>query len=173
MDIVSHGLWGGLGFGRRSRSSFWLAFFFGIAPDLLSFGIFTAMTFLGFSEHPDWSSGNHPDPSQIPLYVHSIYDVTHSLVVFSVVFGLIWLIRKKPLYELCAWGLHILLDIPTHSNGFFPTPFLWPLSDFTVNGIPWSHPVIFIPNVTLLAVLYFWFFVARKRAARTARETSP
>lgn len=173
MDIVSHGLWGGLGFGRRSRSSFWWAFFFGIAPDLLSFGIFTAMTFLGFSEHLDWSSGNHPDPSQIPSYVHGLYDITHSLIVFSVVFGLIWLLRKKPLYELSAWGLHILLDIPTHSNGFFPTPFLWPLSDFTVSGIPWSHPVIFIPNVTLLAVLYFWFFVIRKRAARIARQTAP
>ncbi len=39
MDIVSHGLWGALAFGRSSRPSFWLAFVIGFAPDLLSFGV--------------------------------------------------------------------------------------------------------------------------------------
>ena len=39
MDIVSHGLWGAIAFGRKSRSSFWLAFLIGLAPDLFSFGI--------------------------------------------------------------------------------------------------------------------------------------
>lgn len=35
MDIVSHGLWGAIAFGRRTRSSFWLSFVFGIAPDFV------------------------------------------------------------------------------------------------------------------------------------------
>ena len=39
MDILSHGLWGAIAFGRRNRPSFWLAFVIGLAPDLLSFGI--------------------------------------------------------------------------------------------------------------------------------------
>lgn len=163
MDIISHGLWGAVAFGRRNRLSFWIAFFFGIAPDLLSFGFYTAGTWVGVFDHPDWSSGQHPDPSAIPIFVHSLYNVTHSLVVFAAVFGLVWLIRKKPFWLMSAWGLHILFDIPTHSDGFFPTPFLWPLSDFRVDGIPWSHPIIFFPNVALLIGLYLWFFVIRKR----------
>ena len=32
MDIVSHGLWGALAFGRKNRRSFWLAFGIGLAP---------------------------------------------------------------------------------------------------------------------------------------------
>lgn len=166
MDIISHGLWGSLAFGRRNWKSFWLSFFFGIAPDLFSFGVFMAAAFFGFAEHPDWSSGRHPDPSQIPLYVHNLYNITHSLVVFAAVFGLVWLARRKPPYVMLAWGLHILVDIPTHSYIFFPTPFLWPLLDVRVSGIPWSSPIIFIPNVMLLVGLYLWFFVIRRPLER-------
>lgn len=169
MDIISHGLWGSIGFVRKSRKSFWLAFFFGIAPDLFSFGIFTASIWLGLVSGPDWSAGP-PDQQLIPRYVWSFYSVTHSLIVFSIIFGLVWLIRKKPLLELLAWGLHILVDIPTHSDTFFPTPFLWPISSFSINGIPWSHPVIFIPNVALLILLYAWFFIVKKRPVKISGQ---
>ncbi len=163
MDIISHGLWDSLAFVRSTRKSFWLAFFFGISPDLFSFGVYMTAAFFGLTAHPDWSSGQHPDPSQIPAYVYGLYNFTHSLIVFTLAFGLVWLARKKPPYELSAWGLHIVVDIPTHSYIFFPTPFLWPLSDFSINGIPWGDPIIFIPNVTILVALYLWFFVIRRR----------
>ena len=170
MDILSHGLYGGVTFGRRSRINFWLAFFFGIAPDLLSFGLFTAGTWVGLVDHPDWTSGQHPDASQIPLFVHSLYNLTHSLVVFAAIFGLVWLIRKKPLLVMLGWPLHILVDIPTHSSQFFPTPFLWPVSDFRVDGHPWSSPEIFIPNVILLISLYLWFYIIKPRRLRKIME---
>lgn len=170
MDILSHGLYGGVAFGRNNRLSFWLSFLFGIAPDLLSFGLFTAGTWVGFFDHPDWSSGNHPDPVDIPSFVHSLYDVTHSLIIFALVFAVVWLIRQKPLWELGAWGLHILVDIPTHSAAFFPTPFLWPVSDFTVDGHNWSRPEIFIPNVILLVGLYMWFYVIKPRRQKRVME---
>lgn len=163
MDIISHGLYGGVAFGRRSRKSFWLSFFFGVAPDLLSFGIFTVGSWVGIFEHPDWSSGRHPDPSQIPQFVHGLYNLTHSFVIFAIIFGVVWLIRKKPLYEMLGWPLHILVDIPTHSDKFFPTPFLWPVSNYHVDGHPWSSPEIFIPNVILIISLYLWFYVIRPR----------
>ncbi len=166
MDIVSHGLWGSLAFGRRNRRDFWLAFLFGIVPDLLSFGLFTLGAWTGFFDHPDWRSGQHPDPSQIPLFVHMMYDYTHSLIIFFCVFLLVSIIRKAPFLPLAAWGLHILVDIPTHSQDFFPTPFLWPISEYTVNGIAWSHPAILLPDVILLIVLYAWFFVIRCRRDR-------
>ena len=59
MDIVSHGLWGGLAFGRKNKKSFWLSFLFGIAPDFCSFGIFTISTILGF-ESKDFLSSEPP-----------------------------------------------------------------------------------------------------------------
>ncbi len=163
MDIVSHGLYGSVLFGRSSRKNFWIAFFFGIAPDLFSFGIYTVATWLGFFPHPDWTSGQHPAPEAIPQFVHTFYNFTHSFIVFGVIFLLIWLIRKKPYLLMFGWPLHILVDIPTHSDRFFPTPFLWPISDYKVNGHNWGSPEIFIPNVILLASLYLWFFLLKRR----------
>lgn len=161
MDIISHGLYGGVAFGRKSKKSFWLSFFFGIAPDLFSFGLFTVSVWLGLVHGLDWSAGP-PDERLIPQYVHTLYNITHSFVAFAVLFGLVWWWRGKPLLEMLGWPLHILVDIPTHSSRFFPTPFLWPVSDFHVNGHPWSSPEIFIPNVILIVSLYLWFFVIRK-----------
>jgi hypothetical protein len=123
MDIVSHGLYGGVAFGRKNRKDFWLSFFFGIAPDLFSFGIFTIGTWIGIFDRPDWSRGQHPDPAMIPQFVSTFYDYTHSLVIFALVFGLVWLIRRRPWWIMAGWGLHILVDIPTHSSAFFPTRF--------------------------------------------------
>ena len=164
MDIVSHGLWGSLAFGRKNRKGFWRAFLFGIAPDFLSFGIFFASTFLGLAERPRFSS-EPPDPSLIPSYVHNLYNLTHSLIIFAVLFFVLWLIFKKPVWEALAWGLHIVFDIFTHSFKFFPTPFLWPVSGFKFDGWHWGSPWIFFPNLALLLILYLWFFVIRKRNA--------
>lgn len=165
MDFVSHGLWGGVGFGRKSRKDFWWAILIGMLPDVLSFGVHLAITvfqkvFLGVSP-PGGDLRYH----QVPQYVYNLYNFTHSLLIFVVVFGLVWLIRRKPLWVLGAWGLHILVDIPTHSFEFFPTPFLWPISDFKVNGIAWGAPIIFIPNVAFLVVAYGIWMWRKKHSA--------
>ncbi len=164
MDIVSHGLWGALAFGRQSRKSFWLAFGIGLAPDLFSFGILWVAASVGLAHKPDFSHGLPPE-SSIPPYVHHLYDVTHSFVLFLTVFALVWVIAKRPVWELGAWGLHVLVDIPTHSFAFFPTPFLWPLSDWKFDGWPWSQPAILIPNFTVLLLLYGWFLLQQYRPA--------
>ena len=132
MDILSHGLWGGIVFGRKSRPSFWLAFVIGLAPDLLSFGILWAAVILGLANSPDFSHGTPPE-STIPQYVHHLYNITHSFVVFLVVFALSWIVTKRPRWEVAAWGLHVLVDVPTHSHAFFATPVLWPIK----NGRPY------------------------------------
>jgi len=162
MDILSHGLWGGLAFGRKSKLAFFLSLFLGVMPDLFSFGLFFIMSFLGIVTKPDWGQGL-PDPQTIPPVIHSLYNITHSLIVFAFVFIVIWFWNRKPFYPLVAWGLHILMDIPTHSINFFPTPFLWPQSDFVVNGINWSHPAIFYSNVFLLVLGYSFFLLWRRR----------
>ena len=49
MDFISHGLWGSITFGRKSRWSFGLAFAIGMAPDLFSFGVLYIAAAFGFS----------------------------------------------------------------------------------------------------------------------------
>lgn len=141
-----------------------MALLIGMAPDFFSFGLVFANGLLLHGLEFLHGLGHPPDPSLIPAYAYSLYNVTHSLVVFAAVFVLVWIARRKPLMEMSAWGLHIMLDIFTHNDAFFPTPFLWPISDAHVNGLPWGNPVIYIPNVLLLAVLYAWFFFKRKRS---------
>lgn len=167
MDILSHGLWGGITLGRSSRKSFWTAFPFGMAPDLFSFGLVFAGGVLLHGLEFFRGMGHPPDASLIPGYVYTLYNLTHSLLVFAMVFALVWLLRGKPLLEMGAWGLHLVMDIFTHSVAFFPTPFLWPVSNAHFDGLPWVDPLIYVPNVLLLAVLYAWFFLRRKKASPT------
>jgi len=162
MDIVSHGLWGGIAFGRKNRKNFILAFLIGLLPDVLSFGIILAGSILGFFQRTDWSGGP-PDPALIPSFANHLYNITHSIIIFAAVFLIVWIIRKRPWWILGAWGLHILIDIPSHSYQFFPTPFLWPIADFKFNGISWGSPEIFIPNIILLFILYIWFYIAKRK----------
>jgi hypothetical protein len=163
MDVISHGLWGGITVGRRNRKSFWTAFAFGVAPDVVAFGPMFANGLLAHGLDFFGHLGHRPDASMIPDYVYSLYNVTHSLVVFAAAFALVWLIRRKPLIEMLAWGLHVVMDIFTHNDAFFPTPFLWPVSNVHFSGIPWSTPIIFFPNLFLLAVLYGWFLYQKRR----------
>lgn len=153
MDIFAHALWTGLVF-QRAKRVFWAAFF-GVAPDLFSFGLFfIQMIISGRLFSQDFNRTEPPDPSLVPQYVHSLYNVTHSLVIFLIVFGIVWAIRKKPFWELGGWALHILIDIPTHTSRFFPTPFLFPFSSFTVNGVSWGTPWFMVVNYSSLIVLY-------------------
>lgn len=161
MDIISHGLYGGIAYGRSSRVSYATAFLIGITPDLCSFGIFTVLSMLGFAVRPDWSAGP-PDPSLIPQYVHTMYNVSHSLVIASLVIAFVWYVLGKHIVELFAWPLHVLVDIPTHASSFFPTPFLWPVSAFHINGVSWGTPWVFFSNIALLVVLYGWWCVEKR-----------
>ncbi|TSC70924.1 MAG: membrane protein [Parcubacteria group bacterium Gr01-1014_46] len=164
MDIFSHGLYGGVAFGRKTKRDYITAFLFGIGPDLLAFGPFFIFAFLGFVPFP---TGRIEPPSSnvIPEYIHSLYNFTHSFIIYALFFALLWFLGKKTFAKLTlGWPLHILIDMPVHSLNFFPTPFLWPVSDFHIDGVPWSNPYIFFPNIIVLLVLYvFWFFKKKRK----------
>lgn len=165
MDIISHGLWGGVGFGRKSKRFFWWAVLFGMLPDLLSFGVFTVANILGISERPDWAGG--PPPMEaIPQYVHVLYNISHSLIIFTVILSFLWWLARPYAIPFLAYGFAVLLDIPTHSKDFFATPFLWPLSQYQYDGTPWSSFYIFIPNVVLLIAAYTVWYQWSKRSTR-------
>lgn len=155
MDIISHGLWGGAGFYHKSRKSFWTAFTFGVMPDFLAFGWFftTLLVNLGLGKI-NFTKFEPPVKDLAPQYVHTIYNFTHSLFIFAAVFIIVWIIFKKPMLEILAWGLHILMDIPTHNHAFFPTPFLYPFSSYKLDGISWASQPFFTINWIVLISLY-------------------
>jgi hypothetical protein len=166
MDIISHALYGGVVFGRKNYRDYLMAFLIGLSPDLFSFGIFSLARLMGFEKEVDFSKG-HLDASLIPQYVDVLYNFTHSLVIFALVFLGVWFFRKKPYWPLGAWVLHILIDIPSHSFAFFPTPFLWPVSDFKIDGIGWGNPIIFFPNVAILVILYAFFWYKKRKKSKS------
>lgn len=170
MDIISHGLWGGVGFGRKSKRLFWSAVLFGMLPDLLSFGIFTVANILGISERSDWSGGP-PPMDAIPEYVHVLYNISHSLVVFTLVLAAIWWLARPFAVPFLAYGFAVLLDIPTHSTDFFATPFLWPISTYQFDGVSWASPYIFFPNLILLIAAYItWYIWYRRKHLKGAHH---
>ncbi len=158
MDIFSHGLWGGVIAGRKNRANYLWAVFFGLLPDIFSFGLFFVLGLFNLVETPNWQAGP-PAMEIIPSFVHSLYNFTHSLVVFLLIFLFVWLLKKKPFWTMIAWAIHILIDIPTHSIDFFATPFLWPISNYRFSGISWSNPFIFYGNLSLLFLAYLMWFV--------------
>lgn len=155
MDIFAHGLWTYAVFHRKRYV--WLATLFGILPDILSFGIIFAINLI---------NGNlrrgPPPLNSLPDWLFAAYNMTHSFIIFSAVFLLIYIITKKWFWPLMAWGLHILIDIPTHSFRFFPTPFLWPLSDYKFDGISWATPWFMLLNYGALITVFI--IISRNKA---------
>ena len=167
MDTLAHGLWGGALFYPSGRGKFGTAFFIGMAPDIFSFGLFHLT-------HPEWLKlrlageiSGPPPLSILPSYLFYAYNLTHSLVVWVLLFALLWILMRRPPWVWLAWGLHILCDIPTHSTRFFPTPFLWPFQTPFVNGRPWSRPPFMLINYALIALTYLLLSMYRSRRKRT------
>ncbi len=80
----------------------------------------------------DW-----PDP---PEWMETLHHVFHSLPASLVCAVLIRVLSGRwPSRALRAWALHILVDLPTHSRRRWGPRFLWPFSDFAVDGIPWAE----------------------------------
>lgn len=156
MDIFSHGLWAyALYF--KSKYRFWAAFL-AVLPDLISFGPYFVYRLITGGLHLE-----KPNIENIPDYVFAGYNLGHSLVIFLIVIGVIYYITRSIPIAVGGWLSHILLDIPTHTTKFFPTPFLWPISDFKFNGISWGNPVFMIINYGLLFILYVYLFTKVKK----------
>ena len=155
MDTFSHALWGWGLFGFRGFP--WLALFFGALPDLLSFGMLSISRFFSgtFTFGP-------PKLESIPAWTISLYNCTHSLVIACIVVSIVYVQRKDIGFAMFAWPFHILLDIPFHEGGYFPTKMFWPLSDFFIDGVPWHTPWVWIPNLAGLLAFFFYRWLQRR-----------
>jgi len=152
MDVFAHGLWTyAIYYKKKYRL---LAAFIGVMPDLVAFGFFFI-----YNLFLNGLAFGKPALNSIPEYVFVGYNFTHSLVIFLLVVFTIYYITRKIPWLLGGWLFHILIDIPTHTREFFPTPFLWPLSGFKISAISWGNPYFMIFNYSLLVVVYIYLLV--------------
>ena len=148
---------------KRTINAPW-ATFWGVFPDLFAFGIpitITIITMLFSGNFSLLSLGHSLVQSSLPI---NLYQYSHSLVLWAFVFGMVRIIFKRPRLELLGWLLHILIDIPSHSINFYPTPFLFPISNYHfTHGIAWSNQWFMIINYFLLILVYVYFYGFRKK----------
>jgi len=168
MDILAHALWSvpaGIGIRawlKRPVHLGWMVAW-GVAPDLISFGVPAAVRIGRFVTGA--SKSLLPDGSGPRFdWVWNVYNATHSALVFAICFGAVWLLLRKPVLEMLGWALHILIDIFTHT-GMFAIRFLWPLSPVHVDGTPWERPWLLALNYAVLASVYLVLWRRRGRAS--------
>lgn len=179
MDIFSHGLWAGVvakgtnKIQNKRRINVWAAMLWGVFPDLFAFSIpfvfivwsvaFSGHSFGDFGGQPAIAEPTNPSAIQLFQLSHVLYNVSHSLFIFTIVFLAVCAYFKQVRVELLGWLLHIVMDVPTHTYAFFPTPVFWPLFDWKFNGIHWGQWWFIIADYSLLLLVYV--FVKQRRAA--------
>ncbi len=166
MDIFAHGAWAGaasIAAGRtlRRRIPVPWAMLWGVFPDLAAFTpVFVLVAWLRWIKGLDVSGRffifGSTARETLPVFLrpNELYHYSHSLIFFSLVFGSVWLVRRRPALPMLAWPLHILMDIPTHRAGMYGTPFLWPLSSYLFDGISWAQPWFMVLNWSAIAAAY-------------------
>jgi len=176
MDIFSHGLWTNAAYqtiNKKIKKPFniKMAVFWGVFPDLFSFTIpfiwFSANLILGninFSDLPRPHEAEPAPQDTLPIFrlTFFLYSVSHSAIIFFAVFLFLFLIFRRPIWELGGWLMHILLDIPTHSYQFYPTPVFWPLSGWKFNGLSWATPWFLVLNYSAIAIVYLIIYRKKK-----------
>jgi len=144
MDYVSHGLWSYIFF-HRIRTPL-LAVLFGLLPDTLSWFIYMIYRLI------IGGCFGKPVISEIPSWTLLLYDISHSLIVATAVILIFFIfLRRIPVY-MFAWPIAIVMDLLTHSRAFLPTPFLWPISNWTFPGISWGTWEFLVVNYALIAI---------------------
>ncbi|NCN25480.1 hypothetical protein COT94_02240 [Candidatus Falkowbacteria bacterium CG10_big_fil_rev_8_21_14_0_10_37_14] len=154
MDMLSHILLNNLVYKDVVPSYRFWAILFGIAPDMVGFGIMFKVEYLKKALFY-----NKMPHNLIPRAVFVIYNAAHSLVLWLIVFGLLYLLGQQWWALLwCGWAIHIVVDIFTHGANSFPTKIFWPLSDWYFPGFAWSQRNFLILNYSVFAILYALFY---------------
>ena len=172
MDILAHGLWTNVMYKaipetRNNRKLTYWGIAFGLLPDLVSFTpVFIYGLYALIFKHQAFFAGP-PGPDN-PFFNYAVqsYNYTHSIVIWLAATILLWIILKKFPIIMLGWALHIFIDIFSHTEAFFATPFLFPISGFKISIVSWAHPVFMLINYSLLIILYL--FVIPKIAKRTS-----
>ena len=169
MDIIAHALWttaAATTARRRLHRKIHLgwAAFWGVFPDVFSFAIPAVVRIWWYATGTTKSLMPDAHSPQRFQFVWQLYHCSHSLLVFAAVFGLVWAIVRRPVLEILGWGLHILIDIPTH-QGIFAVHFLWPVSSYGFDGIRWENHWFLAVNYGVLILVFGWIWMRTRESS--------
>jgi hypothetical protein len=181
MDVISHALWAGAAaqVARRRwrvtrRTVAWTVAL-GVLPDLVmlvpvvSWSLFQPDALRLIYDFVRAIPGREPYlPPLVVTLSHHAHCILHSAPISIAVTAVAWWLKPRLLFPLMGWWLHIVIDIPTHSSGYYAVPFLYPFTYRGVDGIAWTTPWVLIANYAVLAFIYWRLAVNRGRRGMPA-----
>ena len=147
-DIVTHFVHGYLIFGKKGA-------LYAILPDLLSFGrLFIKRIPEKIDQFKKCQYSKlfqKPQLEKLDKIDHLLYNIFHSLIIWSIFY---YFKKDKEIFSVF---LAIVLDVFLHKKNYLPTPFLYPLSDYKFNGIPWNSKLGWIISIIITIFIYHKF----------------
>lgn len=175
MDIFAHALWVGAGAtyleqrNRISRRTLWWTIAFTVAPDiplflpLLLWAVLPSGSLNMFVDYIFATPGREPAiPSSVLSISNHLHCTMHSVVILAILTLVTLFIRKKFLFPLAGWWIHIVIDIFTHSKDYYAVPIFYPFSEQGFDGLAWNSPQFLIINYLLIVFSYLYLFFFRK-----------
>lgn len=117
--------------------------------------------------------GQEPDmPSWAEQGAHHLHCLFHSGLVLSAIHLVLLLLwrygghrRGRPVHlpwplalPIWAWWSHVLIDVVTHSDDFYPSPVLYPITYAGLDGVAWNRTDFMLLNYLALGLTWAWLF---------------
>ncbi len=176
MDILSHTLWvvGGAEIARRrklfTRRDLVASAMLAAIPDLVHLVPVVFWVLFGDGSVADLHAyavalpGEEPAmPARVAMVAHHLHCTMHSAAIASAITLVAWLLTGKLWLPLLAWWSHILIDVVTHSDDYYPSPVLYPFTYWGFDGLAWNRPAFLATNYALLVIMYVWLHRTRAR----------
>jgi len=186
VDVISHALWAGAAAealrraGRFSRRDVAGAAALGAMPDLV--GMLPVTAWAAGSPSPldsvlgyVWATPGQEPPmtAWARLAEHHLHCGAHSLVILALATMACAALLRPMLPALLGWWMHVLLDIPTHSEEYYAVTIFYPFTEWSVDGIAWTTPWVLATNWLLLAATYAALWRFRPRGLSGSKPRSP
>lgn len=173
MDILSHALWAGAAAeslrrtGRLSRRQVAGAVALGALPDLvalvpvIAWAIISSASFDAVVAYLTATPGTEPEMAAWARMAEHVHCSAHSVVVLAVatIACRRWLPAVLP--AMLGWWMHLLLDIPTHSEEYYAVTLFYPFTRWSFDGIAWTTPWVLAVNYAALLAAYAALFTTR------------
>lgn len=178
MDVLAHGLWAGIGcaFAARrvplSRATVAWTVALAVLPDVVHALPVLAWVAFGSGRADALWAYLMAQPGQLPALppavlalAQHLHCIGHSAVVAAAVTLAVRLLRGSIWIPLYGWWSHILIDVPTHSAQYFPSPVLYPFTMRGFDGIAWTEPWFLALNYLALGAAAIWLLRRRRGAS--------
>jgi hypothetical protein len=110
-------------------------------------------------------------PPLVLLVSHNLHCTVHSALVAGLVTLLAWRFKPVFLIPLLGWWSHIVIDVFTHSVDYYPSPVLYPITQWGFDGLAWITPWFMVVNYLALGIVGLLLVRSRKpRSDRGARR---